>query len=89
MTNDMVYQRVLRRLGITDKELRGDCRRRDLVDARCLMAAALMNQPLMTQAEVARIMGVNQGTVSKMLARHEDLMAVDAIYKIKWNSIDN
>lgn len=89
MTNEMLYQKVLKRLGVTEQELRSSCRRQGLVDARCLMAAVLMKQPLMTQKEVARIMGTNQGTVSKMLTRHESLMSVDATYRMKWDKINN
>jgi len=48
-----------------------------------------MKQPLMTQKVVARIMGTNQGTVSKMLTRHESLMTVDATYRMKWDKINN
>ncbi len=88
MTNEMVYQKVLRALGVTEKDLLGNCRRSDLVDARCLMAAALMKQPLMTQKEVARIMGTNQETVNKMLTKHESLMALDATYKMKWLKVN-
>lgn len=89
MTNEMLYQKVLKRLGVAEQELRSSCRRQGLVDARCLMAAALMKQPLMTQKVVARIMGTNQGTVSKMLTRHESLMTVDATYRMKWDKINN
>ena len=87
MTNEMLYQKVLKRLGVTEQELRSSCRRQGLVDARCLMAAALMKQPLMTQKEVARIMGTNQGTVSKMLTRHKALLATDPAYRRKWEGL--
>lgn len=89
MTNEMVYQRVLRTLGVTEKDLLGNCRRRELVDARCLMAAMLMKQPLMTQKEIARILCIKQGSVSKMLSKHDELMKVDTTYVIKWNRINN
>ena len=89
MTNEMVYLRVLRKLGVTERELLGRCRRQGLVDARCLMAAALMGQPLMNQKGVARILGVSQAAVSHLLKRHEALMETDAEYKNKWNNINN
>ncbi len=84
MTNEMVYQKVLRRLGVTERDLLGNCRRRDLVDARCLMAAALMKQPLMRQKDVAKVLGGTQANVSKMLGRHQNLLEVDAGYRLKW-----
>ena len=87
MTDEMVYQRVLRTLGVTEKELLGNCRRRDLVDARCLMAAVLMKQPLMTQKGVAKILGVSQAAVHHLLKRHEELMEVEAAYRRKWTAI--
>lgn len=87
MTNEMVYQRVLRTLGVTEKDLLGNCRRRELVDARCLMAAMLMKQPLMTQKEIARILCIKQGSVSKMLGRHQDMLEVDASYRLKWEKV--
>ena len=87
MTNEMLYQKVLKRLGVSEQELRSSCRRQGLVDARCLMAAALMKQPLMTQKVVARIMGTNQANVSKLLGRHRSLMEVDTSYRLKWEKV--
>ncbi len=87
MTNEMVYQRVLRTLGVTEKDLLGNCRRRELVDARCLMAAMLMKQPLMTQKDVAKVLGVTQANVSKLLGRHRNLVEVDAGYRVKWEKV--
>lgn len=89
MTNDMLYQKVLRKLGVTEKELLGGCRRQGLVDARSLMAAALMGQPLMNQKDVAQILHTTQGAVSKMLAKHEALMTTDPVYKNKWYNINS
>lgn len=87
MTNEMVYQRVLRTLGVTEKDLLGNCRRRELVDARCLMAAMLMKQPLMRQKDVAKVLGVTQANVSKLLGRHQNLVEVDASYRVKWEKV--
>ena len=89
MTNEMLYLKVLRKLGVTERELLGRCRRQGLVDARCLMAAALMGQPLMNQKGVARILGVSQAAVSHLLKRHEALMSSDATYRGKWELIKN
>ena len=87
MTNEMVYQKVLRTLGVTEKELLGNCRRRDLVDARCMLAAMLMKQPLMTQKSVAAILGVSQAAVSHLLKRHEGLLETDRNYRRKWTMV--
>ena len=87
MTNEMLYLKVLRKLGVTERELLGRCRRQGLVDARCLMAAALMGQPLMNQKGVARILGVSQAAVCHLLKRHEALMEVDEGYRKKWERV--
>lgn len=88
MTNEMLYERVLRRLAVTERELLGHCRRQDLVDARCLVAAALMRQPLTRQQDVAQILGTSQSVVSRWLSRHHDLLETDAGYRWKWSRIE-
>lgn len=87
MTNDALYQKALRRLGITERELLGHRRSQHLVDARCLVAAALMHQPLMRQQDVAAILGISQAAVSHLLARHRDLLEVDTNYQRKYELI--
>lgn len=87
MTNEMVYQRVLRTLGVTEKDLLGNCRRRELVDARCLMAAMLMKQPLMRQKDVSKVLGISQAAVHHLLGRHQDMLEVDAGYQVKWEKV--
>ena len=89
MTNEMLFDKVLRRLRLSEKDIRSRRRTQSLVDARCLLAAALMRQPLINQQQVAAILGISQGAVSKMLARHEDLLQVDPLYRNKWNSINS
>ena len=89
MTNEMLYQKILRRLGVTEHELLGPSRRQGLVDARCLMAAALMRQPLMNQTTVARTLSSTQGAVSKMLTRHDALLDTDHSYRLKWQNLIN
>ncbi len=83
----MIYQKVLRRLKVTEKELRGRCRRQDLVDARCMMAAALLNQPLTRQGDVAKILNVSQAAISHLMLRHESLLDADESYRKKWEAI--
>lgn len=74
-------------MGVKEKEFRSRNRRQDLVDARCLVAAALISQPFMRQEDVAGILGTTQATVSHMLARHSDLLQVDFTYKRKWETV--
>ena len=87
MTNEMVYEKVLRRLCVTEQELRSASRRQEVVDARCLMAAMLLRQPLMTQKSVAAILGVSQAAVSHLLKRHEGLLETDRNYRRKWTMV--
>lgn len=75
---------LCRKLEVSEEDLLGGCRRRELTDARCLMAAWMKGLPGVKQEDVARMLGKTQAGVSKMLVRHEDLMKVDAEYRNKW-----
>jgi len=74
-------RRLLDALGVTLEELRGKGRRRELADARSLVAAALMRQPFTRQQDVARLLGVGQSGVSYLLKRHRELMKGDPGYR--------
>jgi len=87
MINEKFYRKVLEQLGVTDEQLHSPRHRRNLVDARYLMAAALMRLPQMRQADVAEILNTRQGDVSYMLHRHEVLKEVDKGYRAKWEKI--
>jgi predicted transcriptional regulator len=52
------------------------------------MAAMLMKQPLMRQKDVAKVLGVTQANVSKLLGRHQNLVEVDAGYRNKWVKVN-
>ena len=75
------FERLARRLEVTVEELRGGCRRQELVDARCMVAAQLVELPGVRQQDVADLFCVSQAAVSKMLVRHGNLMEVDSGYR--------
>jgi len=87
MTNEVIYQRIMRELKVTEKELHSPSHRPALVDARCLISAALMELPLMRQDMVAKMLKTSQGAISKFLSRHKQMLEVDAAYREKWGII--
>jgi len=74
-------------VGVTEEELKGADRSRRLSDARAMTAAALKQLPDMRQTDIAEVFGMSQAAVSKMLRRHRDLIAVDAVYRQRWEGL--
>lgn len=74
------------KLGVTEEAILGHCRKADLVDARCMVAAVLIEIPRVRQQDVAQLLGISQAAVSKLLRRHRDLLGVDVYYRSKWKT---
>lgn len=72
------------KLGVTEEEILGHCRKSELVDARCMVAAVLIGIPRVRQQDVAQLLGISQAAVSKLLKRHNDLKGYNAYYHRKW-----
>ena len=82
-------ERLLRDLSVSVDELRNRCRKVDLVDARCLVAAALKREDGVRQQDIADLMGVSQAAVSKMLDRHRNQLDVYRAYRERWEALSN
>ena len=80
-----LMERLSAKMGLSPEELRGGCRRRGLVDARSLVAAAMMEVPDTRQADVAEMLNLSQVAVSKLLKRHRDLLQIDPTYRQRWH----
>ena len=74
-------------LGVTLEELRSGSRQRRLADARSLAAALLMRQPYTRQQDVAELLDSDQSAVSRMVARHWNLLKANPAYRKKWKEI--
>ena len=78
---------LLADLGVTLIDLQSRCRRVDLVDARCLVAATLMRKPHVRQQDIADLFGISQAAVSKLLVRHRNLVESDRAYRQRWEGL--
>lgn len=72
---------LMPKLGIKFKDLLSHRRTRRLVDARSMIAARLKKMPGVRQQDIADLYGISQAAVSKLLVRHQDLMAADVHYR--------
>lgn len=80
---------LLKALDVTLDDLRGNCHRRDLVDARCIVAVMIKEQDGVLQQDVAQVLNRTQGSISKMISRHYALLQWDASYKDKYENLKN
>ena len=76
------------KLGVTVEDLLSHCRKAELVDARCMVAALLMNRPCMRQQDVAPILDISQAAVSKLLTRHLQMLRYTN-YRLQWEALQN
>ena len=88
INNNYNLKELLDTLGVTLDQLQSSVRTQRLSDARALFAAALMQQPGMSQQKVARILHTTQPGVCIMLQRHERMMMY-AHYRAQWNKIQS
>ena len=82
-------KQVMSAFGVTLKELRSGNRKQHLVDARSMVAAALMQQQFTRQQDIAELLGISQAAVSHLLVRHRNLVEVDPKYQRQWERISN
>lgn len=75
------------KLGVTEQAILSHCRKTELVDARSMIVAILMNRPHTRQQDIAPLLGISQAAVSKLLARHHALMQY-ADYKNRFAAIE-
>jgi len=84
ITNTMrTLKKIIDTLGVTLGELRSGSRKRQLSDARCLIAAALP----VSQRQMAELLNCTQPAVSFMRQRHKQLLVCDLDYRNKWEKI--
>lgn len=61
-------------LGVTKKDLLSHCRKVELVDARSMIVAVLMEHAHLRQQDVAPLLDITQSAVSWLLIRHRLMM---------------
>lgn len=61
-------------LGVTLDDLLSHCRKAELVDARSMTVALLIEHAHMRQKEVAPLLNITQSAVSWLLIRHRQMM---------------
>ena len=61
-------------LGLTLDDLLSHCRKAELVDARSMIVAVLIEQVHLRQKEVAPLLNITQSDVSWLLIRHRQMM---------------
>ena len=62
------------RLGVTMDALLSHCRKAELVDARSMIVAIMIEHAHMRQQEVAPLLNITQSAVSWLLIRHRQMM---------------
>lgn len=81
------------RLGVTVEDILGHRRNAELVDARCMIVARLLNErPRMRQQDVAPLLDISQAAVSKLLARHHTMLSGygrNSSYSVKWKNFQS
>ena len=65
---------LAKELGVSEKAILSHCRRVELVDARSMIVAILIERPHVRQQDIAPLLGISQAAVSKPLARHKSLL---------------
>lgn len=75
-------------LEVTVEDILGHRRNAELVDARCMIVALLLNErPRMRQQDIAQLLDISQAAVSKLLARHHTMLSgygQTCYYSVKW-----
>jgi hypothetical protein len=76
-------------LGVTVEDILGHRRNAELVDARCMIVAILLNRPHVRQQDVALMLDISQAAVSKLLTRHGYMLSGfgDACYSHRWQTL--
>lgn len=77
------------RLGVTVDDILSHCRKTELVDARSMIVAILMNRPHVRQQDIAAMLDISQAAVSKLMARHHALKGFDSRYRMTWEALQN
>lgn len=80
------------KLGTTEEAILSHCRKAELVDARCMIAAILMNRSHVRQQDVAPLLGISQAAVSKLLTRHKSFLngyTPRNEYRDRWLALKN
>ena len=72
-TNNLLTDLALS-LGVTVGDLLSHCRKAELVDARSMIVAVMMEHAHMRQQDVAPLFNITQSGVSWLLIRHRSLM---------------
>ena len=75
------------KLGVTVEDILSHCRKTELVDARSMIVAILIERPHARQQDIAPLIGISQAAVSKLLARHRALKGFDSRYRTKWEAL--
>lgn len=76
------------KLGTTEEAILSHCRLVELVDARSMIVALLMERPCVRQQDVAPLLGISQAAVSKLLARHRQMLNYSfSSYKDRWQAL--
>ena len=80
---------LAKELGVSEKAILSHCRRAELVDARSMIVAILIERPHVRQQDIAPLLGISQAAVSKLLARHRALKGFDSRYRMMWEALQN
>ena len=62
------------KLGVSVQDILSHCRKAELVDARSMIVAILLEHTSMRQQDIAPLLDISQAAVSKLLARHNSMM---------------
>lgn len=77
------------KLGVAVEDILSHCRKTELVDARSMIVAILIERPHVRQLDIAALLDISQAAVSKLLARHHALKGFDSRYRMKWEALQN
>lgn len=80
---------LAKELGVSEKAILSHCRRVELVDARSMIVAILIERPHVRQQDIAALLDISQAAVSKLLARHRSLMEYNSFYRQAWKALQN
>lgn len=92
MEKEILYEAFVRmatQLRENPTELLSRNRKRELVDARSIIAAKLKTRRQVRQQDIANLFGISQAAVSKLLVRHSNLKTTDRDYLNRWESLNN
>ena len=76
-----------KKLGVKSKDVLSRKRTQKLVDARRMIAATLMRKEQVYQQDIADLFGISQPAVSKLLAKHKDLIQTDKQYLADFSAL--